>query len=292
MLEDVYTTPEARGRGLATAVIAAVLHAARAERHEIVFVPTDAVGGARAALRAARLRAADGPALADRPARREPRRARDRLAARLPRRRLRSRIEPWAHGTVVARRRRAQLLRLQPRPRRGRRPGPGRRGAGRGRRAGARRPRPPPDRGRGRRRPARAWRRASRRWAGSWSGWRSCTASCPPARPAARTAPSCASRPSRPRGRCAQAWQGESIWGDEAGFALLEEQVAARRGTRAVVGYLRRRAGRLRRLLRARRHGRGRDWSSACPSAATAASAARWWPARSRRRTPTARATR
>ncbi len=46
MLEDVYTTPEARGRGLATAVVAAVLHAARAERHEIVFVPTDAVGGA------------------------------------------------------------------------------------------------------------------------------------------------------------------------------------------------------------------------------------------------------
>jgi GNAT superfamily N-acetyltransferase len=46
MLEDVYTTPEARGRGLATAVCAAVLHAARAERHEIVFVPTDALGGA------------------------------------------------------------------------------------------------------------------------------------------------------------------------------------------------------------------------------------------------------
>ena len=46
MLEDVYTTPSARGRGLATAAIAAVLHAARAERHEIVFVPTDAVGGA------------------------------------------------------------------------------------------------------------------------------------------------------------------------------------------------------------------------------------------------------
>jgi GNAT superfamily N-acetyltransferase len=48
MLEDVYTTPEARGRGLATAVIAAVLHAARAERHELVFVPTDAEGPARA----------------------------------------------------------------------------------------------------------------------------------------------------------------------------------------------------------------------------------------------------
>jgi GNAT superfamily N-acetyltransferase len=46
MLEDVYVTPSARGRGLATAVCAAVLHAARAERHEYVFVPTDAVGGA------------------------------------------------------------------------------------------------------------------------------------------------------------------------------------------------------------------------------------------------------
>jgi GNAT superfamily N-acetyltransferase len=47
MLEDVYTTPEARGRGLAAGVIAAVLHAARAERHELVFVPTDAGGRAR-----------------------------------------------------------------------------------------------------------------------------------------------------------------------------------------------------------------------------------------------------
>jgi GNAT superfamily N-acetyltransferase len=46
MLEDVYTTPSARGRGLATAVCAAVLHAARAERHELVFVPTDAIAGA------------------------------------------------------------------------------------------------------------------------------------------------------------------------------------------------------------------------------------------------------
>ena len=46
MLEDVYATPSARGRGLATAVIAAVLHAARAERHELVFVPTDALGSA------------------------------------------------------------------------------------------------------------------------------------------------------------------------------------------------------------------------------------------------------
>jgi GNAT superfamily N-acetyltransferase len=47
MLEDVYTTPEARGRGLSTSVIAAVLYAARAERHELVFVPTDADGRAR-----------------------------------------------------------------------------------------------------------------------------------------------------------------------------------------------------------------------------------------------------
>ena len=46
MLEDVFTTPAARGRGLASAVCAAVLHAARAERHELVFVPTDAVKGA------------------------------------------------------------------------------------------------------------------------------------------------------------------------------------------------------------------------------------------------------
>jgi GNAT superfamily N-acetyltransferase len=48
MLEDVYTTPEARGRGLSTATIAAVLHAARAERREYVFVPTDAAGKASA----------------------------------------------------------------------------------------------------------------------------------------------------------------------------------------------------------------------------------------------------
>jgi GNAT superfamily N-acetyltransferase len=48
MLEDVYTTPEARGRGLATGVIAAVLHASRAERHEAVFVPTEAGGRAQA----------------------------------------------------------------------------------------------------------------------------------------------------------------------------------------------------------------------------------------------------
>ena len=48
MLEDVYTTPDARGRGLSTAAISAVLHAARAERHEAVFVPTDADGRAPA----------------------------------------------------------------------------------------------------------------------------------------------------------------------------------------------------------------------------------------------------
>ena len=34
------------------------------------------------------------------------------------------------------------------------------------------------------------------------------------------------------------AWQGESIWGEGEGFALIEEQVAARRGTRAAVGRL------------------------------------------------------
>lgn len=47
MLEDVYTTPSARGRGLASGVIAAVLHAARAEQHEYVYVPTAAGGKAR-----------------------------------------------------------------------------------------------------------------------------------------------------------------------------------------------------------------------------------------------------
>ena len=41
-----------------------------------------------------------------------------------------------------------------------------------------------------------------------------------------------ASRPLR------AAWQGESIWGDPPEFSLIEERVAARRGTRAVVGYL------------------------------------------------------
>ena len=101
MLEDVYTTPEARGRGLATAVIAAVLHAARAERHEIVFVPTDAVGGAGALYE----RLGFEPLtilhwlIKSHPPPRE-RGAGDRLAPRLPRR-GRDRVEPWAHGTVV-----------------------------------------------------------------------------------------------------------------------------------------------------------------------------------------------
>ena len=101
MLEDVYTTPSARGRGLATAVIAAVLHAARAERHELVFVPTDAVGKARAALRAPRLRAAHDPAAADQ------RPAVSAAAERAIAWRhgyhaaVCSRIEPWAHGTIA-----------------------------------------------------------------------------------------------------------------------------------------------------------------------------------------------
>ena len=47
-VEDVYTTPDARGRGLAAAAVAAVLHASRAERHEAVFIPTDADAGAGA----------------------------------------------------------------------------------------------------------------------------------------------------------------------------------------------------------------------------------------------------
>ena len=34
------------------------------------------------------------------------------------------------------------------------------------------------------------------------------------------------------------AWQGETIWNENAGFALLEEEVGRRRGTRAVVGVL------------------------------------------------------
>lgn len=35
-----------------------------------------------------------------------------------------------------------------------------------------------------------------------------------------------------------RAWQGESTWGEEADFTLVEEQAAAPRGTRAAVGYL------------------------------------------------------
>ena len=35
-----------------------------------------------------------------------------------------------------------------------------------------------------------------------------------------------------------EVWTGESIWGEEAGFALVEERVAGRRGTRAVIGRL------------------------------------------------------
>ena len=47
VLEDVYTTPSARGRGLGTATIAAVLWASRAARHEAVFVLCDPEGRAR-----------------------------------------------------------------------------------------------------------------------------------------------------------------------------------------------------------------------------------------------------
>jgi len=47
-----------------------------------------------------------------------------------------------------------------------------------------------------------------------------------------RVEPFEASRPLR------RAWQGESIWGDPPAFTLIEETVAARRGTRAVVGSL------------------------------------------------------
>jgi GNAT superfamily N-acetyltransferase len=48
VLEDVYTTPPARGRGLGTATIAAVLWAARGAGHEVVFVLCDPDGLARA----------------------------------------------------------------------------------------------------------------------------------------------------------------------------------------------------------------------------------------------------
>ena len=94
-----------------------------------------------------------------------------------------------------------------------------------------------------------------------------------------------ASRPLR------AAWQGESIWGDPPGFALIEEQVAARRGTRAAVGYLDGAPAGFAGSPRMATRSRSRR-SSACPSAATAASAARSLRRRWRRRTPTARATR
>jgi GNAT superfamily N-acetyltransferase len=48
LVEDVYTTPAARGRGLASSVVALVLAASRAEGHDMAFVPTDADGRARA----------------------------------------------------------------------------------------------------------------------------------------------------------------------------------------------------------------------------------------------------
>jgi GNAT superfamily N-acetyltransferase len=47
MVEDVYTTPAARGRGLAASVVSLALSASRAERHDAVFLPTDAGGRAR-----------------------------------------------------------------------------------------------------------------------------------------------------------------------------------------------------------------------------------------------------
>lgn len=47
VLEDVYTTPAARGRGLGTATIAAVLWASRAAGHKAVFVLADPDGKAR-----------------------------------------------------------------------------------------------------------------------------------------------------------------------------------------------------------------------------------------------------
>ena len=48
MVEDVYTTPSARGRGLATSVVALALSASRAEGHDVAFLPTDADRPARA----------------------------------------------------------------------------------------------------------------------------------------------------------------------------------------------------------------------------------------------------
>ena len=48
VLEDVYTTPAARGRGLGAATIAAELWASRGAGHESVFVLCDPDGRARA----------------------------------------------------------------------------------------------------------------------------------------------------------------------------------------------------------------------------------------------------
>ena len=48
LVEDVYTTPSARGRGLAASVVALALSASRAAGHDVTFVPTDADGRARA----------------------------------------------------------------------------------------------------------------------------------------------------------------------------------------------------------------------------------------------------
>lgn len=47
LVEDVYTTPAARGRGLAASVVSLALSASRAEGHDAVFLPTDADGRAR-----------------------------------------------------------------------------------------------------------------------------------------------------------------------------------------------------------------------------------------------------
>lgn len=47
MLTELYTAPEARGRGYGVAVIAAVLHAALGGGASDVFIPTDAGGRAR-----------------------------------------------------------------------------------------------------------------------------------------------------------------------------------------------------------------------------------------------------
>lgn len=48
MVEDVYTTPAARGRGLGASVVAHALGASQAAGHDVVVLPTDADGAARA----------------------------------------------------------------------------------------------------------------------------------------------------------------------------------------------------------------------------------------------------